>query len=58
MAFDDLTDATDTAELSLFIKGVNAKLKVTEELASMNSLCETTGGKMFLELKNHSFGET
>lgn len=37
-------DITDTAQL-LFIRGVNANLEVTEELASINSLHGATRGE-------------
>ncbi|XP_033606232.1 general transcription factor II-I repeat domain-containing protein 2B isoform X1 [Cryptotermes secundus] len=45
LALDELTDITDTAQLLLFIRRVNADFEVTEELASMNSLRGTTTGE-------------
>jgi hypothetical protein len=45
LALDESTDVTDTAQLLLFIGGVNAEFEVTEELASMNSLRGTTTGE-------------
>ena len=52
MALDESTDVTDTAQLLLFIRGVNAEFEVTEELASMNSLRGTTTGEnMFKEVE-------
>ncbi|PNF36282.1 hypothetical protein B7P43_G06505 [Cryptotermes secundus] len=45
LALDESTDITDTAQLLLFIRGVNADFEVTEELASMNSLHRTTTGE-------------
>ncbi|PNF32729.1 hypothetical protein B7P43_G11587 [Cryptotermes secundus] len=45
LALDESTDITDTAQLLLFIRGVNADFEVTEELASMNSLRGTTTGE-------------
>ncbi|XP_023724818.1 general transcription factor II-I repeat domain-containing protein 2 [Cryptotermes secundus] len=44
-ALDESTDITDTAQLLLFTRGVNADFEVTEELASMNSLRGTTTGE-------------
>lgn len=40
MAFDELTDVTDTAHLVLFIRGVNAKFEMTVGWASVKSLNE------------------
>ena len=37
LSLDEL-DVTNTAQLLLFTQGVNAKFKVFEEIASMNSL--------------------
>lgn len=43
LALDELTGITNSAQL--FIQGVNAEFKGTEELASMNHLRRTTMGK-------------
>ena len=52
LALDESTDITDTAQLLLFIRGVNTEFEVTEELASMNSLHGTTTGEdIFKEVK-------
>lgn len=45
LALDESTDINDTAQLLLFIRGVNTEFEVTEELASMNSLHGTTRGE-------------
>ncbi|KOX68953.1 General transcription factor II-I repeat domain-containing protein 2 [Melipona quadrifasciata] len=45
LAVDESTDITDTAQLMLFIRGINTEFEVTEELVSVNSLHETTTGE-------------
>lgn len=45
LALDESTDINDTAQLLVFIRGVNTEFEVTEELASMNSLHGTTTGE-------------
>ena len=44
LATDESTDVTDTAQLSLYIRGVNPDFSVTEELLCMPSLHDTTKG--------------
>ena len=39
---DDNTDATDTAQLAIFIRGINDEYKVTEEMASLAPLKDIT----------------
>ena len=41
-AIDERNDATDTAQLLIFIRGINAKFRITEELCSLRSLKSTT----------------
>ncbi|GBN43037.1 General transcription factor II-I repeat domain-containing protein 2 [Araneus ventricosus] len=43
-SMDESTDINDTAELVLFIKGVDENFEITEELACMRSLKGTTKG--------------
>lgn len=45
------TDIMDIVRLLLFIWGVNAKFGVTEESASMTSLCETISGKNIFKVE-------
>ena len=44
LATDERTDATDTVQLSLYIRGVDPDLPVTEEFICMPSLHDTTKG--------------
>lgn len=45
LAMDESNDVQDTAQLLIFIRGVNARFEVSEELASLNSLKGTTTGE-------------
>ena len=38
----DSTDATDTAQLAIFIRGVDDEYDVTEEMAALVTLKDTT----------------
>ena len=42
LAIDESNDTTDTAQLLIFIRGVDAKFRITEELCSLRSLKSTT----------------
>ena len=42
LAIDESNDTTDTAQLLIFIRGVDAKFRITEELCSLQSLKSTT----------------
>ena len=42
LAMDDSTDATDMAQLAIFIRGIDDEYKVTEEMASLVPLKDTT----------------
>lgn len=48
-ALDESTDITDTAQLLIFIRGIDDNFGVTEELASMRSLKGTTKGSDIFE---------
>ena len=53
LALDESTDQTDTAQLAIFIRGVDSNFDVFEELLSIASLKDhTTGEDMFKALKN------
>jgi hypothetical protein len=42
IALDDSTDASDTAQLAIFIRGVDADFNITEELLALQPLKGTT----------------
>lgn len=42
IALDESTDVTDTAQLAIFIRGVDASLNVTEEFVSVVPMTDTT----------------
>ncbi|XP_068602597.1 general transcription factor II-I repeat domain-containing protein 2-like [Brachionichthys hirsutus] len=45
LALDESTDVQDTAQLLIFIRGVNANFEMCEELAALQSLKGTTTGE-------------
>ncbi|GFW16790.1 general transcription factor II-I repeat domain-containing protein 2A [Trichonephila clavipes] len=45
LALDGTSDINDTAELSIFIRGVNSQMNITEELLELVSLKGTTTGR-------------
>ncbi|XP_028663975.1 general transcription factor II-I repeat domain-containing protein 2-like [Erpetoichthys calabaricus] len=49
LAVDESTDASDTAQLSVFIRGVDSKMCVTEELLGFKSMHGTTTGTDIFE---------
>uniref|UniRef100_A0AAG5D2H1 SPIN-DOC-like zinc-finger domain-containing protein n=1 Tax=Anopheles atroparvus TaxID=41427 RepID=A0AAG5D2H1_ANOAO len=52
LTIDESTDVTDTAQLLIFIRGVNSEFEITEELLSMRSLHDrTTGEDIFKEVE-------
>ena len=46
---DDGSDATDTAQLAVFIRGIDDKYNVTEEMASFVPLKDTTKSRDLYE---------
>ena len=52
-AVDESTDQTDTAQLAIFVKGVDIELNATEELLSMQPIKDTTtGADIYSEVQN------
>jgi len=45
LALDESTDASDIAQLAIFVRGVDKNFAVTEELASLCAMHDTTKGK-------------
>jgi hypothetical protein len=45
LALDESTDTCDTAQLLIFIRRIDAKFEITEQLAGLQSLKETTTGE-------------
>ncbi|XP_029639488.1 general transcription factor II-I repeat domain-containing protein 2-like [Octopus sinensis] len=45
IALDESTDIQDTAQLLIYIRGIDENFEITEELLSMESLKDTTTGK-------------
>lgn len=53
IAVDESTDVTDTAQLAIFIRGVNSDFVITEELLSVQSMKDaTTGQDIYEEVKS------
>lgn len=46
---DENTDATDSVEIAIFVRGTNNKNNVTEEIASLESVKDTTKSPKFYE---------
>ncbi|KAI6657768.1 General transcription factor II-I repeat domain-containing protein 2-like [Oopsacas minuta] len=44
LALDESTDATDTAQLAVFVRRIDSKFNLTEELANLHSLHDKTTG--------------
>ena len=42
LAIDESNDTTDTVQLLIFIRGIDAKFRITEKLCSLRSLKSTT----------------
>ena len=49
LAVDESSDTSETAQLSIFIRGVDSSLCVTEELLGLKSMHGTTTGKEIFE---------
>ncbi|KAL4101254.1 hypothetical protein QTP88_021274 [Uroleucon formosanum] len=45
IALDESTDMVDTAQILIFLRGVNANFEITEELGALESLSGTTTGE-------------
>jgi hypothetical protein len=52
IALDDSTDASHTAQLAIFIRGVDADFNITEELLALQPLKGTTTGEVIFETVN------
>jgi hypothetical protein len=55
IALDDSTDASDTAQLAIFIGGIDADFNITEELLAPQPLKGTTTGEDIFETVNTVF---
>ncbi|KAJ8018177.1 General transcription factor II-I repeat domain-containing protein 2 [Holothuria leucospilota] len=55
IAVDESTDVTDTAQLAIFIRGVNSDFVITEELLSVQSMKDTTTGQDIYEEVKSAF---
>jgi hypothetical protein len=55
IALDDDTDASDTAQLAIFIRGVDADVNIEEELLARQPLKGTTTGEDIFETVNTVF---
>ena len=49
LALDETTDIKDTAQLAIFIRGVDSEMNITEEFLDVISLKDTTTGKNIKE---------
>ena len=47
LALNESTDIDDTAQLLIFVRGISENFEFTEELLSMESMKDTTTGKIF-----------
>jgi hypothetical protein len=55
IALDESTDASDTAQLAIFIRGVDSDFTITEELLDLQHLKGTTTGEIIFEAVNTVF---
>ena len=55
LALDESTDEEDTAQLLIFIRGINRNFVITEELLGRESMKDTTTGKDLFEHAVHCF---
>ena len=49
MAVDESTDAKDTAQLAIFVRGINSNFDICEEFLQLVPLKDTTTGKDIFE---------
>nr|XP_042903463.1 general transcription factor II-I repeat domain-containing protein 2A-like [Parasteatoda tepidariorum] len=53
ITMDESTDISDTAQLLIFVRGIDAHFEITEELAGLQSMKgTTTGADIFCEFEN------
>ena len=52
ICLDESTDVVDTAQMLIFIRGIDRDFNATEELLSMESLKHTTGEDLFRHLRD------
>ena len=52
LALDESTDIEDTAQLLVFIRGIDENFEITEELLSLEHLKDTTGQDLFESVEN------
>jgi hypothetical protein len=55
ISLDDSTDASDTAQLTIFIRGVDADANITEELLALQPSKGTITGEDIFETVNTVF---
>jgi len=53
LAIDEVTDATDTAQFAICIRGIDNKYNITEEMASLVLLKDTTKSHHYKEVKKY-----
>ena len=57
LAMDESTDMCGTSRLLIFIRGVDANLNITQELASLNSMYNTTTGEDLMKEVHETFAQ-
>lgn len=50
LALDDSSDARDMTQLLIFLRGITPDFKITEELASVQSMKSTTTGRRLISV--------
>lgn len=58
LAIDESADGTDTAQLSVFVRGVDAQFSVTEELLDFRAIHRTTTGQDILSQVDQCVNDT